>query len=75
MVISNKYKDTLDDFISSDIKLLDWLDFPNRPKLIDKGSQNVFKSRGGSRSILQENYLDKDVSVTSLEPMLKIWVF
>ncbi len=75
MVISNKYKDTLDDFIdSSDTKSPDWPDSPDRPELIDKGLCNASRSRGHSLTLLEEDCLDEDVLVTSLELMSKIRV-
>ncbi len=70
MAIPNKYKDTLDDHIdSSDTKSPDWPDFPDRPGLIDKGSRNTPRSRGGSPTLLEEERLDEDVP---LEPAPKI---
>lgn len=54
--ILHKYKDTLYDLIDSlDIESLDWLDFPNWSKLIDKGLRNTSKFRGGSPNFLEEN--------------------
>ncbi len=73
MAILNKYKDTLDDFIdSSDIESPDYLNFPNRPRLIDKGLHNVPKSRSGSPTFLEEDCLDKDISITLLVTAPKI---
>ena len=73
----NKYKDTLNDFIdSSDTESLDHLDSPNWPGLIDtKGSRNVAKSRDNSPTFLNEDRLDKDISITLLEPAPKIQDF
>ncbi len=71
--IFNKYKDTLDNFIdSSDIKSPNWLDSPDRLRLIDKGSRNTPRFRGGSPTLLKENRLDKDILVTLLELAPKI---
>ncbi len=68
-----KYKDTLNDFInSSDIESPDRPDSPDRPGLIDKGLRNALRSRGGSPTLSEEDRLDKDVPVTSLEPAPKI---
>ncbi len=72
--IPNKYKDTLDDLIdSSDTESQDRPNSPNRPGLIDKGSRNTPRSRGGSPTLSEEDRLDEDVPVTSLEPAPKIW--
>ncbi len=71
--IPNKYKDTLDNFIdSSDTESPDRSDSPDRPGLIDKGSRNASRSRGSSPTLLEEDCLDEDVPVTSLEPTPKI---
>lgn len=68
MVISNKYKDTLDDLIdSSDMESLNQLDFPDRSGLIDKGLGYASRSRDNSLTLLEDNQLDEDVSVTLLE--------
>ncbi len=73
VTIPNKYKNTLDDFIdSSNKESLNWPDCPDRSGLIDKGSRNTLKSRSDSPILLEENCLNKDVSVTSLELMPKI---
>ncbi len=79
MAISNKYKDTLDDLIdSSDIEFSDWPNSPNRPDspdwpgLFNKGSRNAPRSRGNSLTLLEEDYLDEDVLVTSLDLVPKI---
>ncbi len=71
--IPNKYKVTLDEQIDNiDIKSPDWPDSPNRLRLIDKRSCNLFRSRSGSLTFSEEDCLDEDVSVTSLEPVPKI---
>ncbi len=71
--IPNKYKDTLDDFIDSlDTESPDRPDSPTWPGQIDKGSQNAPRSRGGSPTLSEENRLNKDVPVISLEPRPKI---
>ena len=72
--IFNKYKDTLDDLIdSSDTESLDHPDSPNRPGLMNtKGSRNAPKSRNGLPTFLEEDCLDKDISITSLELIPKI---
>ena len=76
MAIPNKYKDTLDDLIdSSDIKSPDHPNSPNRQGLIDKGSRNVLKSRNSSPTFLEEDYLNEDILITSLEPAPKIQNF
>lgn len=72
-VIFNNYKDTVDNLInSSDTKSLDWPDFPNRLKLIDKELRNTLKSKSGSLTLLGEDCLIEDVSIMSLKPMPKI---
>ncbi len=71
--IPNKYKDTLDELInSSDTESPDQSDSPDQPGLIDKGSHNAPRSKGGSPTLLEEDRLDEDVPVTSLEPTPKI---
>lgn len=56
MAISNRYKNTLDDFIDgSDAK------FPNRQRQIDKGLRNLSKSENNSIGFLKENYLNKNI--------------
>lgn len=56
VVISNKYKDTFDDFInSSDLELPDWL----RP--IDKRLYNVSRSVDNSIRFLKKGCFDKNV--------------
>ena len=73
MAIPNKYKDTFDDLIdSSDIKSSDHPDSPNRPELIDKELHNVPKSKNSLLTFLEEDHLDKNISITSLEPTPKI---
>ena len=70
MVISNKYKDTLDDHIdSSDTKSPDQPESPDWLGLIEKGTRNAPRSKGASPSLLEEkeDCLDKDVLVTSLK--------
>ena len=73
VAIPNKYKDTLDNLIdSSNTKS------PNHPNslnwlgLIDKGLRNAPKSRDGSSTFSKKDCLDKDISITSLKPALKI---
>lgn len=57
MVISNRYKDNLDDFInSSDLELPDWL------RRIDKRLFNVPRSIDNSTRLLKKSCLDKNVS-------------
>lgn len=71
--IRNKYKDTLNDLInSSDTKFLDWLNSLDWPRLIDNGSYNVSKSRGGLPIFSEENHLDEDVPIILLELTPKI---
>ncbi len=71
--ISNKYMDTLNDFIdSSDTESSDNPDSLNWPGLIDKRSCNALISRGGSPTFLEEDYFNEDVLITSLEPAPKI---
>lgn len=56
IVICNKYKDTLNDFIDNlNTKSSNWLE------LIDKGSRNVFRFKGNLIRFLKENYLNKNV--------------
>ena len=72
-VISNKYKDSLDDLIdSSNTKSLDYPDSSNWPRFIDKGSRNTPKSKDGSPTFLEEDCLNEDILITSLEPAPKI---
>ncbi len=72
-VISNNYKDTFDDLIdSSDTKSLDRPDSLDWPGQIDKGSRNTPRSRGGSPTLSEEDCLDEDVLITSLELAPKI---
>lgn len=54
IAIFNRYKNTLDDFIESS-------NLESPPKLIDKGSRNAPKSRGGLTGLLEKDYLDKDM--------------
>ena len=70
--ISNKYKNTLNEFIdSSDTKSpyqpesLDW------PRLIDKGIRNAPRFKGTSPNLLEEDCLNKNILVTILERALK----
>ncbi len=73
MAIPNKYEDSLDNLIdSSDTESQNRLDSPDRPGLIDKGSCNVLRSQSGSPTLSEEDCLDKEVLVTSLEPVPKI---
>lgn len=68
MIISNRYKDTLNDFIdSSDTEFSDWLESPNRPGPIDKGTHNALRSRSASPTLSEEDCLDEDILVTSLK--------
>ena len=67
--IFNKYKDIFDNLInSSDAKSSDHPDFPNWPGLIDKKSHNAPKSRDNSPTFSEEDHLNKDILITSLEP-------
>ena len=71
--ILNKYKDTLDDLIDSlDIEFLGHPDSLNWLELIDKGSRNAPKSRDGLPTFLAKDCLDKNISIESLGPVLKI---
>lgn len=56
MAISNRYKNTLEDFI-------DGLDakFPDRRRQIDKGLRNLRKSENNSMGFLKENYLNNNI--------------
>ncbi len=73
MVIPNKYKDTLDDLIdSSDTESPDQPDSPDPPGLINKGLRNAPRSRGSSPTLSEEDRLDEDIPVMSLEPAAKI---
>ena len=51
------------------------LDSPNWLRLIDKGSRNTLKSRDHLLTFLEEDHLDKDVLITSLDSALKILDF
>ncbi len=71
--IFNKYKDILDNFIhSSDTESPDRPDSLNRPGLIDKRSHNTPRSRSDSSTFLEEDCLDENVPVMSLELVPKI---
>lgn len=60
MVISHKYKNTLDDLIdNSDLEFLD------RLEVIDKGSCNMFRSKGSLMGLLEEDCLNKDYVLIS----------
>lgn len=73
MTICNIYKSTLDEFINnSDTKSPDRPNSPDRLRLIDKGSYNEPRSRGGSPTLLKEDYLYEEVPIISLEPASKI---
>ena len=73
VAIPNKYKDIFDDLINIlDTESLDYLDSLNRPKLIDKGSRNMPKSRGNLPTFLEEDCLDKNISIMLLELVPKI---
>lgn len=61
LVISNQYKDTLDDFIDNS-----YLEFPDWVGLIDMRTCNLPNSKANSADLLEKNYLDKDVSNKSL---------
>lgn len=68
MAISNKYKNTLDDFINSlDKKLPDWL------RLIDKRLRNACKSKSSSIGLSKGNchINSEDVLDTLLELVSK----
>lgn len=63
--ILNKYKDTFYDLIDNlNTESLSQLEFPNWPKLIDKGTRNMRRSGGASSNLSKEDYLDEDVLVT-----------
>ena len=67
-VSPNIYKDTLDYLInSSDTQSPNWSYSPDRPGLIDKGSRNAVRPISISPTLLEEDRLDEDVPVTSLE--------
>ncbi len=73
MAILKKYKDTFDDLInSSNTKCQDLPKSQDWPGLINKGSQNAPMSRDGLPTLLEEDRLDEDVSVMSLELVRKI---
>lgn len=60
--ISNKYKDTLDDFIdSSDIKFPDRPEYPIWPEPIDKKTCNTSRSKNGSPIFLEKDCKDKNI--------------
>ncbi len=67
MAILNKYKNTL-----NDIKSPDRPDSPDRPRLIDKKSHIVLKSRSSSSTLLVEDRLNEDILIISLELVPKI---
>lgn len=67
IVIFNRYKDNLDDFIdSSNEKSLDW------PGPIDKGSNNTPRFESSSIGFLKKYHLDKNVSDSLSQLMPKI---
>lgn len=71
--ISNKNKNTLDNLIDSlDTKSLEYLDFLNQSRLIDKRSRNMPKSGGNILTFLKQDFFDVDVSITLLELAQKI---
>lgn len=58
VTIFNKYKNTWDDLINNSD--------PKSPlEKIDERSCNALKSRGGSTSLSEENYLDKNILVSN----------
>lgn len=64
----NKYKNTFDEVIDSvDVEFLHWLELPVCLGLLDKGTYNALKSRGGSLAFLEEDREDEDVLVTSFK--------
>lgn len=54
MIIFDRYKDILDDFIDNS-------DLESLPGLIDKMLQNAHRSKGYSIGFLEKNWLDKNV--------------
>ena len=65
--------DTFDDLIdSSDTKSPNHLKSSIWPGFINKGSRNVPKSKDSSPTFLEKDCLDKNISTTSLESILKI---
>lgn len=56
IAIPNKCKNSLNDLINN----LD-TDFPNWPKLINKGSRNAFRFESSPRRFLEGDCLNKDV--------------
>lgn len=67
VVILNKYKNTLDDFIDSlDTEFLSQPESLNQPEPIDKGTRNMGRSRGALTSLSEENCLNEDVLITLL---------
>ena len=74
--IYNKYKNTLDDLINnSNTKSPDHLNSLNWSRLIDKGSYNASKSKNRLPTFLEADCLSGNISITSLEPIPKIWDF
>ena len=73
MIILNKYKNILDDLIdSSDIEFPDQPKFPDWPGPIDKKIRIAPRSKDASSSLLEENHLGENVSITALEQAPKI---
>ncbi len=71
IVISNKYKNSLDNLIdSSDIEFLDWPNFSDWLGLINKGPRNIPRSRSNSPTLSNKDCLDENVPVTLLEPVI-----
>lgn len=64
MAISNKYKNTFNDFIDgSNTKSPNQPGSPDWLKLIDKGSCNVPRSKSDLPTFLEKDHLDQDVLV------------
>ena len=63
VAIYNRYKDILDD-------LIDCPDPKSPPGPINERSRNAPRSRGGSTGLLEEDYLDEDVSASNRSSQL-----
>ena len=68
MIIYNKCKNTCNDLIDSlDIVFIDQLKSLDWAKSINKGTHNAPRSKNALLSLLENNYLNKNVLVTLLE--------
>lgn len=57
---------------SNQLDFPNWPDFSHQPRLIDKRLHNAPRSSSGITTLLENEYLDEDVLVMLLKPLLKI---